>query len=124
MEILKLLVGWVVRAGALFATPTLILFAWRGRKNSAPDGLRRWRTIVGLASICVILLDWLGIVFLAVAMRLNLRTSYSSNWEVINIFTVVVATTAAFALKGRSRVQAVAAGCFVAAIWVASFMVS
>jgi hypothetical protein len=106
-EILALSLG-IATYGAILC---LTVLAYRGWANRWRQVLPRWRSALGLTSIVVTFLTWLSLAVLALSERIGLNPSFISvDWTTPAVILVAAATPLALALRGTSRIEAIAAG--------------
>lgn len=86
------------------AIPLLVVLAYRGRKRGLRQELPQWRSSLGLTSIFMIILSWSG------SAILLLSEARSASWIGPLALLALVGTILASALKGASRIEAIAAG--------------
>jgi hypothetical protein len=84
--------------------PSLAILSHRGWTKGLRQQLPQWRSVFGLTSILTIFLCWCG------TASLLLVGSFSDNWIVPIALLALTGTVLAFALRGASRIEAIAAG--------------
>jgi hypothetical protein len=97
---------WVSRTlGILIfiAIPSLAILSYRGWTKGLRQELPQWRNALGLTSILITFLSWCG------TATLLLLGSISDNWIVSIALLALTGTVLAFALRGASRIEAIAA---------------
>ena len=108
-------------AVATFAPPALVVLAYLGWVKRLRENLPRWRSLIGVTSIALTLLNWLIFLALAFVLLMHLQANFfTAGWTAINALTAAISTSLAFALKGTPRTQAVVAGLFMTSIWMIS----
>ena len=105
------------------AIPCLASFAyWDWTKHSRRE-LPPWRSILGIGSLIVTLLVWLGTAYLSYSLYANLSTDFfTMDWEFANILSAILAAIGSLALKGRPRIAAFAGATLVGLPWLLDFM--
>lgn len=94
----------------ILATPCLTFLAYRGWAKCPANELPRWRRALGLMSILLISISWLGFVgfFLLISL---FRAHLSGDISVFVLtFTLLMGMLSAFALRTPSRPKALCAG--------------
>lgn len=115
------ILGFSLGGIAFVAVPCLVLLAYGTWTQGLRGQLPQWRSYLGLASIVVTLLNWFGLAVLALSVLMNVNTNYfSPDWIHRIALLTFAGTFLGFALKGASRIEAVAAGLFVVTAWVTS----
>ncbi len=110
--------------GAVFlaiylAIPCLTFVAYRGWAKLERQQLPAWRSYLGVGSMALTLLVWIGAVYLGFSLYAHLSTDFFSGiWMVANMFISVLAALGSLALKGRPRVSAFAAAVLMAAPFI------
>ena len=97
---------WVSRTlGILIfiAIPSLAILSYRSWTKGLRQELTHWRSALGLTSILITFFSWGG------TGTLLLRGSFSDNWIVLIALLSLTGTVLAFALRGASRIEAIAA---------------
>jgi hypothetical protein len=89
---------------AFIATPSLAIMSYWGWTKGLRQKLPQWRSALGLTSILITILSWCG------TATLLLLGSFSDNWMVPIALLALTGTVLAFALRGASRIEAIAAG--------------
>jgi hypothetical protein len=96
---------------AFVAIPCLTIISLRQWGKRWRQELPLWRSVIGVTSLGVILLCWSRILIFALVnfLGVHLRPSGSSNSETMLTVAALTGTLMAFALKGASRIEAIAA---------------
>ena len=109
---------------ALVAVPCLTFMAYRSWAKLCRQELPRWRSALGMTSIGVTLMSWVSLVILAL-LALSPRTGFKANffspdWMPPIALLNLAGASLAFALRGASRIEAIAAGLLMLTAWLTS----
>ncbi len=109
---------------AAMVIPCLTVMAYRSWAKRWRQELPLWRSALGMTSIAVTLVSWLSLVILgalALSARMGIKANFfSPDWIPPIALLTFAGTSLAFALRGASRIEAVAAGLLVVAAWLTS----
>ncbi len=107
---------WIV---AYLAIPCLTFIAYRGWARRGRQVLPSWRSYLGVGSMSLTLIVWLGTVYFAFSHYAHLPTNFfSDTWMAANMLISMLAVAGSFALKGRPRMSAFAAAALMTAPWI------
>ena len=98
---------WISRTLGIvifIAIPSLAVLSYLSWTKGLRQKLPQWRSALGVSSIVITFLSWFG-----TAILLSLG-SLSDNWEWPLALLALAGTILAFALRGASRMEAIAAG--------------
>jgi hypothetical protein len=112
-------------AVAYLVPPVLIVLAYRAWIKSDRKSVPRWRNVIAMAALWLILAEWLILIGFVLASLLHLDTS--SLFELgalLNCLVSLVGTLMSLVMKGSPRLQAVAAGSLITTIWILSASVA
>lgn len=118
---------WVYISLALLVwflpVPIMAVIALLRWPQSSRESLPRWRNTMGPISIIAILCGWLLIVILTLIeiTHESWMSIFTARFYLALLLFVIIATLAAFTLKGRSRFFAIAAGLIntlMSALWL------
>jgi CubicO group peptidase (beta-lactamase class C family) len=102
------------------AVPGLVASAFWTWSRSLRQGLSRWRSILGLTSMAVSFLSWIGLAILAFSVLMNLNTDSFPSWIPLIAVLTAAGPILACALTGASRIEGIVAGLFMVASWLTS----
>ena len=106
------------------AIPCLTFVAYRGWAKHGRQDLPSWRSYLGVGSMALTLIVWLGTAYFGFSHYAHLPTDFlSDTWMVSNMFISVLAAVGSLALKGRPRVSAFAAAPLMAAPWIFDYAI-
>jgi hypothetical protein len=114
------LVLWLGLEIAIYlAIPCLTFVAYRGWAKRGRQVLPSWRRYLGVGSMALTCIVWLGSAYLGFSLLAHLPTDFfTDTWMVANMFISVLAALGSLALEGRSRVCAFAAAVLMAAPFI------
>jgi hypothetical protein len=92
------------------AIPCLTILAYRGWTTNLRQMLPQWRSALGVTSITLTFLCWSILAILFLADRLGVNSHLFDWWITAIALLALLGTCLAFALRGASRIAAIAAG--------------
>ncbi len=118
---------------SLLATPCLCILAYHTWTKSIRQSLSRTRSALGMTSVVLTFLNWLALICIIAIARARFRSGFGAyinmeislnleNWIPISLLLLVVAAIFGFALEKSARIQAVAAGALMVAVWVVGIL--
>jgi hypothetical protein len=105
------------------AIPCLTLLAYQGWAKQGRHELPLWRCFLGVGSMVMTLLVWLGTAYFGYRLYAHLATDFfPATWMAVNALLAILAAAGSLALKGRPRALAAAAALLMAAPWILDYM--
>ena len=105
------------------AIPCLASFAYWDWTQHKRRELPPWRSFLGIGSLAVTLLVWLGTAYLSYRLYAHLSADFFTlDWTLANILFGILAAIGSLALKGRPRVAAFAGAALVIIPWLFDFL--
>ena len=109
----------VVFLAIYLAIPCLVFVAYRGWAKHGRQVLPTWRRYLGVWSMALTCIVWLGFAYLGLCLLARQPTDFfTDTWTVANLFISVLAAVGSLALEGRSRVCAFSAAVLMATPFV------
>jgi hypothetical protein len=113
----------VFNTTAVITIPFLTVVAYRGWAMRWRRDLSLWRNFLGVGSLVMTFIVWLGTAYLALSLLTHLPTNFFTGaWTVANAFVALIACACSLALKGRSRVWASVAALLQFGLWTISYL--
>jgi hypothetical protein len=106
------------------AIPSLTFVAYRDWAKRWRQQLPPWRSCLGVGSMIMTLIIWIGTVYFGLIVFLHRPTGFSPDlWMVGSVFVSGLAAIGSLALKGRMRLAAFAGALLAAAPWMLDYVI-